>query len=175
MKSRDVVSYFIVLFVFISSIGIFFTYNRSKNNITKAFLAEQKIILEGKAQNIESLIRNIYEIGRTISNLPSVKNVKEANLPVSFDEENILDVRFIVQTGYEGCQRGSVQRREVRSAVIGEVPRQRFDTGFELAGKERLLPPDIKRGEDYRNDTEQQNNRQYQFCGKSGGDLCNQG
>lgn len=93
MKKNDILMCCVGGFVIVSLLIISYLYRTAVAEGKRTFLAEQEAILNNKVRDVEDLLLQIYEVGRTISNLPSVRSVTGENLSVTF-EENLDSSRF---------------------------------------------------------------------------------
>lgn len=82
-----------IIFVLLALAGSFWSYRLSSQEYVDVFMEEQESILAKKARDVEDLLLQIFEVGRTISNLPSVRSITENNLPSAY-EKNVDSSKF---------------------------------------------------------------------------------
>lgn len=96
MKRRKSTLYATIFFTLGALSVIFWSYQNSLKEVRYSFLLEQEGILANKARDLEAQLVQIYEVGRTIANLPSVRSATGRNLSVDF-ADNLDLARFSLE------------------------------------------------------------------------------
>ena len=138
-----------VLITIITSIIIMviltMSYKDEKKRTIKEIQLSQDLVFENKAKKLENTFQQIYQSARTISLLPTMRNLTGRNLPKGFIEKSKYDVsrlpsdsQMTVQQLYNNLL-NNISASEIYAILKGFKPDQ-GETPFFMFDKYKIDP-----------------------------------